>query len=209
MSETTLRTVRLALASLLAVALASQLLIGLSRDEGLTVVRFFSYFTVLSNALAVVALVMLAGRPGRDHQPGFASYRGAVTVYMAVTGLVYAVVLAPNLADVAVPEPWIDWAIHVVGPVAMAADWFLHPPTASLSRVTLLLWLAFPTAYLAYSLTRGPLVDWYPYPFLDPSETGGYRGVAMWAGVVLVVILGFGLLVRWWPSRKRAETGTG
>ena len=62
MSETTHRALRLALASLLLVALVSQLFIGLSRSE-LTVVRFFSYFTVLSNALAVIMLTMLATRP--------------------------------------------------------------------------------------------------------------------------------------------------
>lgn len=200
MSETTHRALRLALASLLLVALVSQLFIGLSRSE-LTVVRFFSYFTVLSNTMAVIMLTLLAARPGRDGTRWFALFRGAVTVYMTVTALVYAVLLAPGLADVAVPEPWIDWTIHVVGPVALGVDWFVFPPPSELGRFTLAIWLVFPAAYLGYSLVRGPIADWYPYPFLSPDEVGGYPGVALWSVVVLVVILGFGYLYRWWANR--------
>lgn len=209
MSETTHRALRLALASLLLVSLVSQLFIGLSRAD-LTIVRFFSYFTVLSNTLAVVMLVMLAGSPGRDQAPWFALFRGAVTVYMSVTGLVYVVLLAPNLADVPAPEPWIDWTIHVVGPVAVALDWLFSPPATPLRPSAPALWLAFPTIYLGYSLIRGPIVDWYPYPFLDPDEVGGYGGVVLWCGVVLIVIVGFGFLYRWWSGRSstRANPAT-
>jgi len=201
MSETTHRALRLALASLITVALVSQLFIGLSRSD-LTVVRFFSYFTILSNALAVIMLTLLAGTPGRDESTGFAGFRGAITVYMSVTGLLYAVILAPNLADVAVPEPWIDWTIHVVAPVAILMDWLFHPPPRRLSPAILAIWLIFPAVYLAYSLIRGELVDWYPYPFLDPRVSDGYLGVALWSAVVLAVILVFGWLYYWWANRR-------
>jgi hypothetical protein len=209
MSETTHRALRLALSSLLTVALLSQLLIGLSRSEGLTVVRFFSFFTVLSNAAAVVMLVMLAARPDRDTSHRFSLFRGAVTVYMSVTGVVYALILAPNLADVAVPEPWIDWSIHVIGPIAVALDWIVFPPRTRIPAKGMLVWLAFPAVYVTYSLIRGPIVDWYPYPFLDPAETGGYGAVAIWSLLVLVVILAFSFLYRWWANRAHSEPATG
>ena len=28
-------------------------------------------------------------------------------------------------------------------------------------------WLVFPLVWTAYTLIRGAIVDWYPYPFLD------------------------------------------
>lgn len=205
MSPTTHRALRLALASLLATALVAQLAIGLSRS-GLTVANFFSFFTVLSNASAVVMLTMLAMSPTRDGSAGFAVFRGAVTVYMTVTGLVYAVILYPTLADVAVPEPWIDWSIHVIGPLALALDWLFNPPVAEIEISAIGWWLLFPAAYLVYSLVRGPIVDWYPYPFLDPGEQSGYGGVAFWSLVVLVVILGLSFACRWWGNRKTVET---
>ncbi len=206
MSETIHRGTRLALASLLAVALTAQLLIGLSAD--LTVTNFFSYFTVLSNVGAAIVLFLLAARPGRDDARWFATVRGAVTVYMAVTGLVYATILYPQLADVAAPEPWIDMSIHVIGPIAVAADWLYDPPEVPLPAITVVYWLIFPAVYLAYSLIRGAIVDWYPYPFLDPEQSGGYGVVAIWSAIVLVVIVGFGYLFQWWARRRTPEAAT-
>lgn len=205
MTETTHRAIRLALASLLAVALISQLFIGMSKSD-LTVVRFFSYFTVLSNTGAVVMLMLLAARPWRDRSLGFATFRGAVTVYMSVTFLVYITILYPQLADVAVPEPWIDWSIHVIGPLLLIVDYMLYRPPVHFPPRTLPIWLVFPSVYLIYSLIRGPLVDWYPYPFLDPESGDGYWGVTMWSLVVLSVILGFGYLYYWWTNRGLSDS---
>lgn len=203
MSETTHRTLRLALASLLLVALVSQLLIGLSRSD-LTVIAFFSRFAILTNMAAVVMLALLATSPGRDSSRRFALFRGAVAVYMTVTAVVYAGLLAPNLANMAAPEPWIDWTIHVAGPVAVALDWFVYPPSVGLGRDALAIWLVFPAIYLVYSLIRGQIVDWYPYPLLDPNEVDGYAGVALWSAVALVVVLGLSWVYRWWANRVAA-----
>ncbi len=39
--------------------------------------------------------------------------------------------------------------------------------------------------YLVYTLARGPIVGWYPYPFLDPAHAGGYVGVALYCVGIL------------------------
>jgi hypothetical protein len=51
----------------------------------------------------------------------------------------------------------------------------------------IVLWLIFPLAWLAFTLIRGAVDDWYPYPFLDPNN-GGYRSVAYH---VIVILAGF------------------
>jgi len=204
MSVTTHRALRLTLASLLLVAMTAQLAIGMSRS-GLTVVNFLSYFTILSNTLAMVLMAWLAFDPGRDSSPGFASFRGAVTVYMSLTGVIYAVVLAPVAVDLALTEPWVDWSLHVVGPIAVVLDWILDPPPVRLSTRALPAWLAFPAGYLAYTMIRGPIAHRYPYPILDPDEVGGYGAVAIWSIIVLVVILGFGALYLWWANRRSPQ----
>ncbi len=202
MNETPLRSLRLALASLLTVALAAQLAIGMSRAE-LSVANFFSFFTILSNVSAVVMLVMLAFRPDRADGEAFSVFRGAVTVYMSVTGLVYATLLGPTGIDVGLTEPWVNWTLHILGPLALAVDWIVHRPGVRLPSRSWLIWLAFPAVYLVYPLVRGATIDWYPYPFLDPGETDGYGGVALWSCVVLVVILAFGFGYQWWANRPR------
>ena len=47
------------------------------------------------------------------------------------------------------------------------------------------MWLVFPLGYTAYTLARGPVVDWYPYPFLDPRIEGW---VALVGGVLLLAV---------------------
>ncbi len=53
-----------------------------------------------------------------------------------------------------------------------------------------MLWLTFPSAWLLYTLVRGPVAGWYPYPFLDPAH-GGYGSVALYC---LAILLGFVVL---------------
>ena len=90
---------------------------------------------------------------------------------MVVTGLVYAVLLAPASADVGLTEPWVDAVVHEVAPVLVLLDWLVDPPGRRLSvRAGRARWLIFPAVYLVYSLVRGPIADWYPYPFLDPDH---------------------------------------
>jgi hypothetical protein len=202
MSATTHRGLRLALASLLIVALVAQLAIGMSRAS-LSVVNFFSLFTILSNTMAAVMLILLATQNRVTTAEWFPVFRGAVTVYMSVTGLVYALVLAPTKIDVGLTEPWVNWSLHVIGPLGVILDWVYARPESKLPRNTPLLWLGFPAGYLVYTLVRGVLTDWYPYPFLDPSQANGYGGVATWSGVVLVVIMGFSLIFLWWANRER------
>lgn len=192
------------MASLLATALFAQLVIGVT-DNDLTIVRFFSYFTVLSNTMAVVMLTMLAIRPERDSGIRFATFRGAVTVYMSVTALIWAVVLLPNYVDVGVPEPWIDWSIHLIGPLFLIVDWILHRPPVALEPRVIGLWLVFPAAYATYTLIRGPIVDWYPYPFFDPGLQGGYGAVALGLLAVTAVIVAFAYACWWWSDRSEQQ----
>lgn len=191
---------RLGVAVLLAVALVVQFRVGVTRS-GLTTVNFLSYFTVLSNIGAVVLLVALAVRPGRARSASWLVPRGAVTLAMVVTGLVYALLLAPIAADVDLSEPWVNRVLHVVGPLAALLDWLLDPPRIAPTRAVLGSWLVPPALYLVYSLVRGRLVGRYPYPFLDPAETGGYGGVAGYVAIVLVAVLILAVLLRAWVVR--------
>jgi hypothetical protein len=147
--------------------------------------NFFSYFTIESNMLAIVVLIVggLVGPQGRD----WAYLRGAATLFMVITGIVYAVLLAN--VEVGLKTPWIDDVLHRVIPLVMLVDWILFSPWTRRSFLAALGWLLVPLAYFAYSLVRGPIVHWYPYPFLDPRHSGGYGRVALYA-VVLAIAMG-------------------
>ena len=199
-----LRGFRLLVALAIAVALTSQFVISLG-IASFRPVNFFSYFTVLSNISAVVVLSLMAIKPGRSRDSGFVPFRGASTLYMAVTGLVYVTILLPMDTDVGVSEPWIDWVIHGIGPLFMLADWIYDRPPR-LGFGSLWGWLLFPLAYLAYSLIRGPIADWYPYPFLDPRPPHDYAEVAIGSAVVLIAILVIGSALVWWTRSGRQRS---
>jgi hypothetical protein len=169
---------RLGVAVLTAVALAfTAYRANLSGGLG----NFFSFFTILSNILgtlvffAAVAAVA-SGRPGAPDL-----LRGAAALYLVITGIVYGIALAHY--DTPQVIPWVNIVVHRVTPAVFAADWLIDPPRRPPRFPRALVWLVFPVLYLLYTLVRGPVVGWYPYPFLDP-RTHGYAAVAV--GCVLV-----------------------
>lgn len=154
--------------------------------EGFSAVSFFSYFTILSNLFAA-GLMLYGAWPWTGRSLLFYDLlRGAAVVYMAIAGLVYGVLLADS--PVTVPS-WINTAEHRIMPVVIALDWLIDPPRHHLAYRRTLRWLAFPITYLIYSEIRGALVDWYPYPFLDP-RIGGYDRVATYVlGITVTFVL--------------------
>ncbi len=168
-----------------------------------TVANFFSFFTVQSNILAVVVLVVGAVSDPRSTR--WAYFRGAVTLYMVITGMVYAALLSN--VDVQLPAPWTNAVLHQILPVLLLVDWLALPPWPRVPARAALAWLAFPLAYFAYSLLRGPFADWYPYPFLDPRPHG-YDHVIVYA-VVLSVGMAVLALAVWRIAAQRLASGAG
>jgi hypothetical protein len=174
---------RLAFAALTLAAIATQLG-DLAARGTLNPVNFFSYFTIQSNLIGVVAFGWSAvgvGRPAR----GPDLLRGAATVYLTVTFVVFALLLSGTDVDTAIP--WVNSVLHGVFPIAVVLDWALVPPRSSISVRESLVWLSYPIAWVAYTMLRGPIAAWYPYPFLDPAN-GGYGSVA--AYVVGIFVFG-------------------
>ncbi|MFI6998098.1 Pr6Pr family membrane protein [Nocardia sp. NPDC050175] len=132
--------------------------------------NYFSYFTIQSNVFAVLVLLIGAVRDPNSHR--WEVLRGAAALYLLITGVVYAVLLA-NI-DVMLTDRWINDILHRVMPIVLVADWVLIPARQRLTLSPRLvgLWLIYPMIYGVYTLIRGPIVDWYPYPFLDPRRQG-------------------------------------
>ena len=154
--------------------------------------NFFSFFTIESNLLAAVVLGVGALRdPGGR---GWQLFRGAVTLYMTITGVVYNLLLTD--AGVGLTQAWVNDVLHLIVPLAVLADFLLAPPVPPPSYRQALAFLAFPLAYFAYSLIRGSIVDWYPYPFLD-VDAHGYDGVALNAVLLAIGMAALSCLLAW------------
>lgn len=187
-------TVTLRLVGFLLVVVAEVYLI-VEIGDAFRPANHFSYFTILSNVVAALVFLVGAFRPVPD------LLRGAAVVYMATTGVIYALLLRG--VDVQTPA-LANLILHAIVPVLVVVDWLLAPPARPIPLARAAWWLVFPMVYLAYSLIRGPMVGWYPYPFLDPREHG-YGYVAIMSVVVAVSILVIAALVAWVGNRLTAR----
>ncbi|KAF2420509.1 hypothetical protein B2K11_02145 [Microbacterium sp. B35-30] len=189
----------------------------LGRDVTTTVVNFFSFFTILSNALAAIVLIWAAvwyftrGRRAVAEPPVLALALACVSTYMIITGIVYnALLRGITLPQGSEPIPWSNEVLHLIGPLFLLADVFVGPLRRALPWRSLWAVVAFPILWVAYTMIRGPLITnpvsgdpfWYPYPFLNPNNPGGWPSVLVYVIGIAVAIVAVGAFVLWWGRRS-------
>ncbi|PRY64317.1 FAR-17a/AIG1-like protein [Glaciihabitans tibetensis] len=196
------RWLRLIVAASIAAAVVATLAETASRTT-INPFNFFGYFTIQSNLIGCVVLVVASvsrpDSPRRDE--AILLLRGAATTYLVVVGLVYAVLLAPLGAAGGVPLPWANVVMHVIVPVYFVVDWLLAPDRHPLPWRKFWIVLVYPLAWCAVVLVRGATDGWVPYPFLDPSS--GYGSVAFFVALITLVVTAAGAAV-WGLSRVPA-----
>ncbi len=156
------------------------------------------YFTIQSNVVVIgyfAGAVYWMNRRATADAPA-PRLRGAVTLYILITGLVSHILLEHG----ANPLPGLfdgpdrlqhcsSFLLHYVTPVMVIIDWLtLRPRNASHWR-DIPLWLAFPLGYAGIVMARAALFSDYPTPypyfFFDPTTKGyGY----VWGQIVLLTV---------------------
>ena len=199
-----LNIARLALASVAIVGMTYQF--AVLNGPGYAKANFFSFFTIQSNIIAVAALFLLVLVPSERRLPWFDGVRSAAVLYMAITGVVFALLLAGLQEELQTTTPWVDFVVHKLMPVVLVADWLVDPPRHRLPWWTVLAWLAYPFAWITYTLVRGEIVDWYPYPFVDVSKLG-YGGVLGRSVGLAVGFAAAGAALLWLGNRRAPDSG--
>ncbi len=147
----------------------------------------FVFFTIQSNLLVALATLLLALKLTRG-STAFAVLRLTGLVAITVTGIVFHVALAQTL-DLKSWDAVGNELVHTVVPVMAVVGWLLIGPRSLVNRRTAWLSLIFPVWWLAFTLVRGAIAHWYPYPFVDVTQLG-YGGVALNCVWVAVLFLG-------------------
>jgi hypothetical protein len=141
--------------------------------------NFFSFFTIQANIFAAVVLLVSAlFMMKRKKSKRLDVVRGASTLYMVLTGVVFATLLSNLDPRILTAVPWDNTVLHYIMPIVLLIDWLLDRSATSPTGRVILVWLIYPAVYVAYTLLRGALVNWYPYPFLNPVN-GGYGSIAV------------------------------
>ncbi len=186
--RTTLIGARLFFALLTLAAIVAQLVVNIQR--GFDVVNYFSYFTNLSNILAAVVMLIGAIYLIQHREPALMDdfIRGSSVAGMAVVGIAFNLLLREE--ELGSLMPWVNTVTHYIMPIAVVLDWLYQSPKSTLALSQIPYWLIFPLLYLAYTLIRGAMVDWYPYSFFNPANVGGYGGVLLYSvGITVLFVL--------------------
>ncbi|APX32331.1 hypothetical protein BH708_05900 [Brachybacterium sp. P6-10-X1] len=194
------RTVRVLVALAVLAALVHDVVVA-ARDGLLA--QDISYFTNQSS-LAFVLLVAGTLLLGRKRPPWLEDVRGAVTFYLAMTGIVYALLIAPPAELLRWDIGWTGIVLHRLAPVVAVADWLLTPRRRHAPARRILLWQLYPIAYLVLTWVRGAITGWYPYDFLDPTVSS-WPQVLLVTAIVLVAFFTVASLLHLGGGRLRAE----
>ena len=174
--------------------------------------EYFAFFTIQTGLMDVVALTaagIYAFRAPKDTRV-LTIVRLCIVAMAIVTCVVYNLLLR-NLP----PEPGYAWPVwpnevlHVWAPILLVADWLFAPGRFAI-RMRASFWvLIYPLAWVLFSVVRGLLTNWWPYPFLNPNESAGWLGVVEYViGIALFMVVNAlvlnGIAVIWRRIRHRA-----
>lgn len=164
------------------------------RDPGYRFVDFFGYFTIQSNLIVLLALAIGAFTVLRRTTPPrwTVAVRAAATTYIALTGLVFNLLLAGLPSNDPYTVGWASDVFHRVIPLYVVLDWVLFADRDRQPWRRLWQFLAFPLIWVVVVLARG--ADFVPYPFLDVATLGG-GFVALWCVGIAVAVALIGALV--------------
>jgi hypothetical protein len=166
-------------------------------------INFFSFFTIQCNLLIAISLTVTLFIPLSKPGTFFSklSVQSAIALYIFIVALVYNIVLR-GLFVLTGWHWFVDNMLHVVIPVLYIAFWLVYRSSGKLKWTDGIYWIAYPLVYLLYSLFRGSMVEWYPYPFLHAGNLG-YPTVLINIAMVIVLFLVAGLAVIYITLRKR------
>jgi len=138
-----------------------------------TTIRFFSFFTILTNLLVAAYFTLIAIKTKSFflravYNPGTLT---AITTYITVVGLVYQIILRP-LWEPKGFQRIVDEMLHSLIPVLVILYWYLYENKSLVSYKSIPKWLIYPLIYLICILVRGQFFNFYPYPFINVTNIG-------------------------------------
>jgi hypothetical protein len=160
---------------------------GLSLAMALT--NVLGYFTILTNIL-VASCLTAAAFDIRAISPGA---KTALASYILIVGFVYELALRRLWS----PEGLhlvVDSVLHYLVPLGYFTYWLLFVDKSGLRYQLIARWTIYPFVYLFYTLIRGYIYNFFPYPFLNFRETGWPR-LLFNIGALIALFVGAGALL--------------
>jgi len=171
--------------------IAQFILMILNRQEGLTetIIRFFSFFTILTNLLVTL---FFTAKALNLHKKAFGIFHKketstAITSFILIVGIVYTIALR-NIWEPKGLQLLVDELLHTIIPLYMFVYWFLYSCKNELNLKKVFSWIIYPLLYISFILARGHFSKYYPYPFLN-MNTIGFSETLLNIGIILVLMM--------------------
>jgi hypothetical protein len=148
-------------------------------------IRVLSFFTIQSNVLSMLTAATLARNASRDG-PVWRVLRMDALLGITVTGIVYSTVLAAIHEPNGWQETLTNDVFHYIAPIGTVLGWLLFGPRPRTSTSVVCWSLLWPLSWFAYTLFRGGIWSWYPYPFVAVLSHGYARVLSNGVLVLLV-----------------------
>lgn len=160
-----------------------------------TVVRFFSFFTILTNTIVALYFTASVLKP-KKLLPRLLLKDGtitAITAFILIVGAVYQIVLR-SIWEPTGLQLIVDELLHTIIPLYMLGYWFFNVDKSDLAPKKVFIWLLYPLIYVGVILVRGGFSNYYPYPFLNVSEIGFEKtiintAVILACSIILLMVL--------------------
>ncbi len=157
-----------------------------------TIVRFFSFFTILTNILVAVCFSSLWLKRKNSNLTTFftPATQTAIAVYIMVVGIIYNAILRFLWAPAGL-QRIVDEGLHLLVPLLFFVYWLVFVNKSNLIWQNAFRWLAYPFVYLVFILIRGGMAAtaYYPYPFVDVSKLGYEKVFINSLGILFLFLL--------------------
>ena len=160
-----------------------------------TLVRYFSFYTILTNILVGVMVTILyftkstEDRNSFFHKPGVQT---AIAMHITIVGLIYNLLLRGLWTEGGL-QSVINDVLHSLLPLLTIIFWWLYTDARRIKYSAIFAWLIYPLLYTLYTFIRGTFAGWYPYPFMNVTEFG-YQQVFINCSFVTLAFIFFSLL---------------
>lgn len=154
-----------------------------------TIIRFFSFFTILTNTLVALYFTGQCLNVNRTYKPGMLT---AVAVYIFIVGIIYQILLRHIWQPTGL-QLIVDELLHTLNPVLVMVYWYLYEKKSLVNYKQVKGWLLYPVAYLIYTIIRGYFSGFYPYPFVNVTEIG-FTSMLLNSGLLMLLFIIVALL---------------
>ena len=171
--------------------IAQFILIIQNRQTGVaeTIIRFFSFFTILTNILVALFYTAKIFNAFSEKFKIF-NQKGsltAITTFILVVGLVYQIVLRRIWSPTGMQQI-VNELLHSIIPLFVIIYWFFFSRRRIIKFTEIRIWLFYPLFYLIVVLVRGQFSNYFPYPFLNFPEIGALK-TGINCAIILLLIL--------------------